>query len=161
MVAADEVSVEREALWARLEKATFLTPNEKRSAVGYGPIAGGDEIKKLADALDCQAIDDLSHKYPGQPRTDAGRFDFGKDPNRPQPAARNPRPPPRPPRPPRSPRQQPSSPGIGHNRPPRDSLPPETVRQAIDDHRFIHDLGGDDIVMCNLPDPSRADDEAQ
>ena len=38
MVAADEVSVEREALWARLEKATFLTADEKRSAVGYGPL---------------------------------------------------------------------------------------------------------------------------
>lgn len=36
MVAAHEVSVEREALWARLEKSTFLTPNEKRSAVGCG-----------------------------------------------------------------------------------------------------------------------------
>ena len=37
------LSAEREALWARLERATFLTRNEKRAAVGYGPIAGGDE----------------------------------------------------------------------------------------------------------------------
>ncbi len=37
------LSAEREALWARLEKATFLTRNEKRAALGYGPIAGGDE----------------------------------------------------------------------------------------------------------------------
>lgn len=29
---------EREALWARLEKATFLTTDEKRAAVGYGPL---------------------------------------------------------------------------------------------------------------------------
>ena len=28
---------DREALWARLERASFLTENEKRSAVGYGP----------------------------------------------------------------------------------------------------------------------------
>jgi HK97 family phage portal protein len=31
---------EREALWARLEKATFLTTDEKRAAVGYGPHPG-------------------------------------------------------------------------------------------------------------------------
>ena len=28
---------EREALWSRLEKSTFLTDDEKRAAVGYGP----------------------------------------------------------------------------------------------------------------------------
>jgi HK97 family phage portal protein len=35
----DALSVEREALWARLERATFLTDDEKRAAVGYGPMA--------------------------------------------------------------------------------------------------------------------------
>ncbi len=40
--AIEALSVEREALWARLEKATFLTPDEKRAAVGYGPLAGSD-----------------------------------------------------------------------------------------------------------------------
>jgi HK97 family phage portal protein len=39
---------EREALWARLEKATFLTTDEKRAAVGYGPLpeahAGGAKL---------------------------------------------------------------------------------------------------------------------
>ncbi len=39
----EALSVEREALWKRVEMATFLTQNEKRAAVGYGPIAGGDE----------------------------------------------------------------------------------------------------------------------
>ena len=33
----EALSAEREALWARLEKASFLTRNEKRAAVGYGP----------------------------------------------------------------------------------------------------------------------------
>jgi HK97 family phage portal protein len=47
--AIEALSTEREALWARLEKATFLTPNEKRTALGYAPIAGGDEIKTSAD----------------------------------------------------------------------------------------------------------------
>jgi HK97 family phage portal protein len=36
--AIEALSPEREALWARLEKATFLTADEKRSAVGYGPL---------------------------------------------------------------------------------------------------------------------------
>ena len=35
--AIEALSPEREALWSRIDKATFLTPNEKRTAVGYGP----------------------------------------------------------------------------------------------------------------------------
>jgi len=35
---------EREALWARLDAASFLTPNEKRAAVGLEPVAGGDDL---------------------------------------------------------------------------------------------------------------------
>ena len=37
--AIEALSAEREALWARIDKATFLTPDEKRAAVGYGPLA--------------------------------------------------------------------------------------------------------------------------
>ena len=33
----EALSSEREALWARLDKASFLTDDEKRAAVGYGP----------------------------------------------------------------------------------------------------------------------------
>jgi len=33
----EALSPEREALWTRLEKASFLTDDEKRSAAGYGP----------------------------------------------------------------------------------------------------------------------------
>jgi hypothetical protein len=64
------------------------------------------------------------------------------------------RPPPRPPRPP--PRSSPP-PGIGHNRPPRDPPPPEAIQRAIDDHRFIHDLSGDDVVAHapGLPEGSQ------
>jgi len=32
---------EREALYGRLNGAGFLTPNEKRAAVGLGPVEGG------------------------------------------------------------------------------------------------------------------------
>ncbi len=35
--AIEALSTEREALWARIDAATFLTPDEKRAAVGYGP----------------------------------------------------------------------------------------------------------------------------
>ncbi|MGH1418207.1 MAG: phage portal protein [Hyphomicrobiaceae bacterium] len=39
------LSSERDGLWARLEAARFLTDNEKREAVGYGPLAGGDAMQ--------------------------------------------------------------------------------------------------------------------
>ena len=35
---------EREALWHRAETASFLTVNEKRAAVGYGPLDDGDTL---------------------------------------------------------------------------------------------------------------------
>ncbi len=41
----EALSLEREALWARLERASFLTENEKRAAVGYGPLVGGDDLR--------------------------------------------------------------------------------------------------------------------
>ncbi|MGE5510156.1 MAG: phage portal protein [Bacteroidota bacterium] len=41
--AIDALSAEREALWSRLEKASFITANEKRAAVGYGSIEGGGD----------------------------------------------------------------------------------------------------------------------
>ena len=42
---ADQVealSSEREALWARVGAAAFLTTDEKRAAIGYGPLEGGE-----------------------------------------------------------------------------------------------------------------------
>ena len=45
--AIEALSPEREALWARMEKATFLTPNEKRAAVGYGPLDAGSDPARL------------------------------------------------------------------------------------------------------------------
>ena len=39
----EALSTEREALWSRVERSSFLTRNEKRAAVGYGPLPGGDE----------------------------------------------------------------------------------------------------------------------
>lgn len=36
---------ERDQLWARLEKASFLTNDEKRAAAGYGPLAEGEGVE--------------------------------------------------------------------------------------------------------------------
>ena len=37
----ESLAAEREALWARLESATFLSDDEKREAVGYSPVGAG------------------------------------------------------------------------------------------------------------------------
>ena len=42
--AIEGLSAEREALWARLERSSFLTRNEKRAAVGYGPVPDADRM---------------------------------------------------------------------------------------------------------------------
>src|SRR5919198_4966094 len=62
--AIEALSAEREALWARLERASFLTADEKRAAVGYGPAEGG-------------AIAQKGYR-PDQPRGPAGQSDGGQ-----------------------------------------------------------------------------------
>ena len=42
--AIQALTPEREALWHRLEQTSFLSVNEKRVAVGYEPIEGGDAV---------------------------------------------------------------------------------------------------------------------
>ena len=39
----DALHVEREAKWNRIGAANFLTINEQRASVGYGPVKGGDK----------------------------------------------------------------------------------------------------------------------
>jgi phage portal protein BeeE len=34
------LSLKREAVWARVQNADFLTTDEKREAVGYSPLGG-------------------------------------------------------------------------------------------------------------------------
>lgn len=46
-LATDEVvalAPERETVWARAERAQFLSINEKRALIGYPPIEGGDQL---------------------------------------------------------------------------------------------------------------------
>ncbi|MET0968608.1 MAG: phage portal protein [Tardiphaga sp.] len=40
----DALAADRVALWERVSAADFLTLNEKREAVGYGPVEGGDRL---------------------------------------------------------------------------------------------------------------------
>ncbi|MGE3066802.1 MAG: phage portal protein [Hyphomicrobiaceae bacterium] len=58
--AVEALSSEREALWARVDKAGFLTTDEKRAAVGYGPLAEPDAAGGKAGF------------NPGQPRDGVG-----------------------------------------------------------------------------------------
>ena len=70
----EALSPEREALWARLEAASFLTVDEKRAAVGYGPLQaeGGDGVVPEIGAR-------VALKYsPEQPRLPAGNSDGGQ-----------------------------------------------------------------------------------
>ncbi|ACI93721.1 phage portal protein, HK97 family [Afipia carboxidovorans OM5] len=40
----DALASDRNALWERIERAQFLTLNEKREAAGYAPVDGGDRL---------------------------------------------------------------------------------------------------------------------
>ena len=42
--AIDALAADRAALWERVNAATFLTMNEKRAMVGFGPVEGGDVV---------------------------------------------------------------------------------------------------------------------
>jgi HK97 family phage portal protein len=69
---ADQVealSSEREALWARVGAAAFLSVNEKRAAVGYGPVKGGEGV----------GPDGVKYNFdPNQPRVPRGNPDGGQ-----------------------------------------------------------------------------------
>jgi HK97 family phage portal protein len=41
----DALAADRAALWERVSSAAFLTLNEKREAVGYAPLEGGDRLE--------------------------------------------------------------------------------------------------------------------
>jgi HK97 family phage portal protein len=41
----DALAADRAALWERVSNAAFLTLNEKREAVGYAPVEGGDRLE--------------------------------------------------------------------------------------------------------------------
>lgn len=43
--AIEALSLKRETMWDKIQSARFLTINEKRQAVGYDPIEGGDRFE--------------------------------------------------------------------------------------------------------------------
>ena len=47
----EALSPERDALWARLEKTSFLTDVEKRALIGYGPKGSPIEETAIEDQL--------------------------------------------------------------------------------------------------------------
>ena len=65
----EALSADREALWARVAAADFLTVNEKRAAVGYGDVEGGEALGPLAAKYNFD---------PTQPRVPAGNSDGGR-----------------------------------------------------------------------------------
>jgi hypothetical protein len=60
----------RRLKWQQIQSADFLTLNEKRQALGYEPIDGGDMQSEQKNAIDYARV----HGHP-QPRDDQGRFD--------------------------------------------------------------------------------------
>jgi HK97 family phage portal protein len=51
MDSIEALAVERKELWDKLERSTFLSFNEKREALGYQPVTGGDEVYVNAGLL--------------------------------------------------------------------------------------------------------------
>ena len=64
------LAIEQDSLWVRLEKATFLTDDEKRAAVGYGPKVRGENTP-ITKRLPTKDFD------PNQPRDDLGQWTSG------------------------------------------------------------------------------------
>jgi HK97 family phage portal protein len=70
----EALTSEREALWARIEKVSFLTLNEKRAAVGYAPI---EEPAPPTTPENASSI--VARKYrPDQARAPSGTSDGGE-----------------------------------------------------------------------------------
>ncbi len=75
------LSSEREALWARLEAASFLSRDEKREAAGYGPapfLADGETPDLAATGVPPGGALAAFKYSPDQPRVPAGASDGGQ-----------------------------------------------------------------------------------
>lgn len=71
----EALTSEREALWARIEKVSFLTLNEKRQAVGYAPLKDVEPPVPTTE-IDLPAV---TGKYnPNQPRAPRGVSEGGQ-----------------------------------------------------------------------------------
>jgi HK97 family phage portal protein len=72
----DAIAVKREAVWARVKDADFLTDNEKREAVGYEPLPGGDTLYKDATKI---PIDLLAEGVSNESSSGRGSNSDGND----------------------------------------------------------------------------------
>lgn len=62
--AISALSPRREEVWARVAGAGFLTVNEKRAAVGYAPVEGGDELALIPPAAPADETEDEPEDEP-------------------------------------------------------------------------------------------------
>jgi Phage portal protein/DNase/tRNase domain of colicin-like bacteriocin len=87
------LSLEQDALWARLEKSTFLTDDEKRAAVGYGPKAQEQKFNPNHDPHDGRFTTGDGSGGDAQVVPIAGRPSVPKVPPKPAPPPQVPPPP--------------------------------------------------------------------
>lgn len=67
----EALNADRAALWERVTAAPFLTVNEKREMLGFGPLADGDGLTLRGSVVDGRKDD------PGEPRVPAGNPNGG------------------------------------------------------------------------------------
>lgn len=86
----DALAVKREAVWNRVKDADFLTPNEKRDAVGYESLNGGDTLFVDASKLPLEmALEGGDDGSSGNDDSGGGADDdpsAGSDDDEPEPA---------------------------------------------------------------------------
>jgi HK97 family phage portal protein len=67
----------REELWARVDKATFLSINEKRAAVGYDDVEGGDDVLVPSTSLPA-SFGGIPPEPPAADPKKAGKLAYGE-----------------------------------------------------------------------------------
>jgi HK97 family phage portal protein len=70
----DALAPKREAKWEKISKAEFLSINEKRQAVGYDPVPGGDEIYLSGLGIPLSQAGDLMANAPNEEDPDDEDF---------------------------------------------------------------------------------------
>lgn len=71
----DALAIKREAIWTRVETSNFLTINEKREAVGYERVEGGDTLFVNAGQLPLELATDPEFGMPEQEEEDLSDFE--------------------------------------------------------------------------------------
>jgi HK97 family phage portal protein len=85
MDAVDALTGDRDALWARLQATSFLTDDEKRTAIGYGPKPTAALAQKFTPNHDDRGRFDFAPNGPGESAPDAPVTPDFTDPDNPTP----------------------------------------------------------------------------